>query len=775
MNSSDSLTNRLETILEWLAGRIKLPILEDPALQRKAEIIHVLSTLVLIAGFSTLIFTPIVFQNMLQGVITTASVMLVTAIVQILNRRGHIQIATQIFVGSIWIFDVIFVLLSGGFNSLFLPAFISFTIMGGLILGEMYAYYLTGVNILVYLILFLVDLRGLTPEALFTFTPIAILLANTITLVQSATVLIMVLRRYKRTFNELLKKEQDLTSTNLSLESEIQARVEAETHLRLSENQLKSALMESPYPTMLHSQEGEILLVNTAWTNGSGYSPGNMPDYDHWLDHMFRENRPQVEEIIEKVLAGDESESEGVFEIYRENGESLIWYLRWTRLPTLDEDRILLLTMAMDMTSLMAIESTLREREEMLSLFTLVTNDGLWDWDLKTNKVIFDRRYYTMAGYEVDDFPHKLDEFKKRVHPDDIDHVFSKAEDYLQGEIPDFNVEFRFLKKNGSWMWLMGRGKIIEQDENGNPLRFVGTQTDISAQKLVEEQLSDYQLQLEDVVDYRTRELNERIDQVERLNIALTNILDDYQAANKKLSLLGTNLSAANKELESLTYSLSTDLLTPILAIKESADKLIKSKSQKLTKKELDAIKQIQENASRVNEHINILIRISQLSQQELQLEALEPGKIVKKIFNSNAKVIKTNNINTALKDLPPCIADWELLELVFEHLISNAIKYSIGQESPEIQIGYQPDQDPARVIYYVQDNGIGLNPEAEEMVFATFDQLDDTDIRPGTDIGLTLANLIINKHNGRIWAESEEGKGTTFYFDLAIAEGDEG
>ena len=143
--------------------------------------------------------------------------------------------------------------------------------------------------------------------------------------------------------------------------------------------------------------------------------------------------------------------------------------------------------------------------------------------------------------------------------------------------------------------------------------------------------------------------------------------------------------------------------------------------------------------------------------------------KLVNKILKSLTKETKENKIKTVIKDLPPCLADRDLLEQVFDILINNAIKYSVGQKAPEIQIGYQPDQDTDRVIYFVQDNGIGFNPETKEVVIGTFQQQDNQEERQGSGIGLTLAKLIINKHKGRIWADSEEGSGATFYFDLAV------
>lgn len=767
MNKKPTTLSFIEKIIQALEDWVKTPHYDDPDQQRKAEIIHILSSMVLVVGFGTLTITPFIYTNPVGGMSITLGMMALVFLVQLLNRRGNTHFAALLFVSSVWIFDIGMILFSGGFNSQFLSSFISIAIMGGLILGEMYAFHLGGISIAAYLILFYIDVRGMTPEALIEFTPIAIILINMVNLFLAATVLVIVMMRYERNFEELVQKEESLESTNIDLQREIQAREEAESLLRQSENRLKSALMESPYPTMLHAEDGEILLVNTAWADNSGYSLDKLPRFGDWLDHMFRGNNSQVVAITNQLVSGDVCGTESLFDIYKHNGEILKWYTRWTKLPPLPDGRALFLTMATDMTDLLTMESALREREETLSIFSLVTNDGLWNWDLQTDQVIYDPRYYTMAGYEVNEFPHELEEFRKRVHPDDVEKVFHQAELHLKGEIDRFNVQFRFLQKDGSWLWINGRGKITEQDANGNPLRFVGTHTDISAQKTIEERLNDYQLQLEDIVEDRTQELNQRIVEVERLNIALTNILDDYQAANERLSFLGDTLSAANQELESLTYSLSTHLLKPILAIQETAKKLHKTASKKLTKKELGAVQEIQASAARVNQQIDDLLRISQLSQQSLQIGEIDTGKLIRKVLKSYAAEIKEHKINTIVKELPGCRGDRELLEMVFDNLISNGIKYSTAGEHPEILIGYQPDQDSNRVVFFIQDNGIGFNPEDEELVFRAFRQLDDGETQVGTGIGLTLAKLIINKHDGKIWAESEKGKGATFYFDL--------
>ncbi|RLD07081.1 MAG: hypothetical protein DRI65_05425 [Chloroflexota bacterium] len=413
----------------------------------------------------------------------------------------------------------------------------------------------------------------------------------------------------------------------------------------------------------------------------------------------------------------------------------------------------------------------MRESEENFSRFSLLTNDGIWDWDLKTDAVHFDPLYYTMAGYEIDDFPHLLEEYRKRVHPDDVELVFSNAEDHLSGKIERFSVEFRFLRKDGSWLWVMGRGKVVEQDQDGNPLRFVGTHTDISAQKAVEEKLSQYQLQLEDIVEDRTQRLNERILEIERLNAALTNILDDYQTANEKLSSMSTSLTDTYQELESFTYSVSNDLRVPLNKVKESAQTLLKKYPSKIDQKALEYIESVNINALIMDDLIENLTELSLLGRQELNPISIDSFALVEDIINTYSDQIKKRKIKIDIKDLPPCCADENLLKIALHNLISNAIKFTNKQKKPEITIGYQPDQTDDRVIYFVKDNGVGFNMEDTEKVFDTFQRLHSQDEFPGSGIGLALAKKIINRHGGKIWVEAAEKDGATFYFDLERSE----
>ncbi len=142
-----------------------------------------------------------------------------------------------------------------------------------------------------------------------------------------------------------------------------------------------------------------------------------------------------------------------------------------------------------DITERKQMEERLRQSEERLDLAMSVANDGIWDWRVDNDVVHFDSRYYTMAGYEPNEFPSVHEEWGKRVHPDDFQQIRLAVEQYLDGDRETYDVEYRFLRKDGDYMWIRARGKIVAHDRKGNPARFVGTHSDVTERKRAEERI----------------------------------------------------------------------------------------------------------------------------------------------------------------------------------------------------------------------------------------------------------------------------------------------
>jgi PAS domain S-box-containing protein len=127
--------------------------------------------------------------------------------------------------------------------------------------------------------------------------------------------------------------------------------------------------------------------------------------------------------------------------------------------------------------------------------------DGVWDWNIKTNEVFFSKNWKTMLGYSEDEIEHDYLEWESRLHPEDKEIVLKKLKDYLEGRSDIYSVESRLRTKDGSYKWILDRGKIFEWDKDGKPLRMIGTHTDISELKKLKEEkeylLSQLQLEFE--------------------------------------------------------------------------------------------------------------------------------------------------------------------------------------------------------------------------------------------------------------------------------------
>lgn len=139
---------------------------------------------------------------------------------------------------------------------------------------------------------------------------------------------------------------------------------------------------------------------------------------------------------------------------------------------------------------LKASEEVLRESEERLKLATRSSNIGLFDWDLRTNKVYFSPEWKRQIGYREDEISDNFDEWKSRVHPDDLDKTLKIVDVYIKNPYFDFEVEFRFRHKDGSYRWVMTQGSLLK-DESGKPIRMLGSHIDITELKKAEAKLQE--------------------------------------------------------------------------------------------------------------------------------------------------------------------------------------------------------------------------------------------------------------------------------------------
>lgn len=227
-----------------------------------------------------------------------------------------------------------------------------------------------------------------------------------------------------------------------------------------------------------------------------------------------------------------------------------------------------------------------------------------------------------------------------------------------------------------------------------------------------------------------------------------------------------TQLEAANKELEAFSYSVSHDLRAPLRAVDGFSRLLYEEYGAQLPEPAHDMLNRVRYNAKRMGELIDDLLKFARLGRQPLNLRTINTLEIVQKALDNLREEKTGRHIQIEIGNLPPCNGDPSLLLQVWTNLLSNALKYTRNREMTSIEIGSQTNED-AETIYFVRDNGVGFDMQYAHKLFGVFQRLHSEDEFEGIGVGLALVQRIIQRHGGRIWADSAPDQGATFYFSL--------
>ena len=172
------------------------------------------------------------------------------------------------------------------------------------------------------------------------------------------------------------------------------------------------------------------------------------------------------------------------------------------------------------------------------------------------------------------------------------------------------------------------------------------------------------------------------------------------------------------------------------------------------------------DGASRMQVLINDLLELSRVTTKASEPEPTDSEFILNQVLSNLDLYIKENKATITFDPLPEVMADNTQMAQVFQNLIANGIKFH-SEKAPRIHIS--AEKKATEWLFSVQDNGIGIDPQYSEKIFEVFKRLHKKEEYPGTGIGLAICKKIVEKHSGRIWVESELGKGSTFYFTLPI------
>jgi len=391
--------------------------------------------------------------------------------------------------------------------------------------------------------------------------------------------------------------------------------------------------------------------------------------------------------------------------------------------------------------------------------------DGVWDWNPETNEVFFSKQWKLMLGYEDHEIENKLEEWKKRVFPDDLEKAYKILDQHISGEIPVYISEHRMLCKNGTYKWILDRGKIMSRDAEGKPLRFIGTHTDISERKEAQENIRKMNEMLEQKVLERTSELEKRSRELLDNEVALLSLVEDMNLKSDELKRSARQLEATNKELEAFSYSVSHDLRAPLRAIGGFVSILTEDYENILDDEGRRICRIIQSNAAKMGQLIDDLLSFSRLIRSELHHSKIDMESMVKNVISEFGTTQDLSTKTISVQNIPEAFGDSNLLKQVWINLVSNALKYSSKEENVQINIG--AIRKESETFYFIKDNGVGFNMAYSNKLFNVFQRLHGLHEFEGTGVGLAIVQRIINRHGGRVWAEGEVGNGATFFFSL--------
>lgn len=374
----------------------------------------------------------------------------------------------------------------------------------------------------------------------------------------------------------------------------------------------------------------------------------------------------------------------------------------------------------------------LMANQERLKLALSASQTGTWDWDLKTNKIVWDDFTHVLFGLRPGQFAGTYEHFISLIHPQDRVTVTQAVEQTLK-TCKEFNVEFQVIWPDGSPHQIASRGKAI-YDESGKPVRMSGVSLDITERKRAEEEIRTLNAELEERVFLRTAEL-----------------------------------LASNREMEAFTYSVSHDLRAPlrhIIAFTEILEEEISSGP--LSPEARDYLNRIKSGARNMSQLVDDLLNLARIGRQGVNRQRVSLNDLVQEAIADLRPELEQRKVEWRIGPLPEADCDPGLIRQVFTNLLSNAIKYTRPRELAVIEIGEAHTNGQKAI--FVRDNGVGFNMKFADKLFGVFQRLHRADEFEGTGVGLATVERIIHKHGGKVWAESELGQGATFYFTIGAA-----
>lgn len=364
----------------------------------------------------------------------------------------------------------------------------------------------------------------------------------------------------------------------------------------------------------------------------------------------------------------------------------------------------------------------LKSRQEKTDLALLGGDLAWWEWDYKSGRVIFNENRYRLLGYQPGELPENYSGITALIHPDDYQSTMDKLQEHLRGEHANYEAEFRLQTKSGEWRWFFDKGKIVETDIFGKPVRLSGVLIDIHERKSIE----------------------------------------------NLLIIARDKADAESKAKSNFLANMSHEIYTPMAGVIGMAEIL---KQSKLNQEQEEYLNVIVKSATNLMSVLNDIIEFSKMEAGNVELHE-KPFSIHQVVEEVTASFVdKASEKNIAIQsfqdpDIPvEVIGDPVRLRQILKIFTDNALKFTEeGQITIEAHF-LAWDQETVKVRFLITDTGIGISPEGKKRLFTSFNKTDSAESRKygGGGLGLAIAKRLIDRMNGHISVESEPGLGTTF------------
>ncbi len=372
--------------------------------------------------------------------------------------------------------------------------------------------------------------------------------------------------------------------------------------------------------------------------------------------------------------------------------------------------------MVHDITDRKKTEIELLESKHKLEMALENGKIGIWEWDMKSEKLVLDARVEEMFGLETGAYEQAFSILESIVYEDDLPHLRIAIRNSLKRKVP-FETIFRIRSQAGKLRYISARA-MTYRDDIGKPKMISGVAFDLT-------------------------EFQERTDML--------------------VTKLNEELLRSNKELEDFAYVASHDLQEPLRMITSFTQLLEKQYSEKLDDNAREYISFAVNGAKRMYELLNGLLSYSRINTRGTEFSKVDMTNVFEITMQNLSLKVLESKAEIHSDKLPMVNADKNQMIQLFQNLISNSIKFSRGVPKIHVSVKSQKGHN----LFLVSDEGIGIDPVYFDKIFKIFQRLHHKEEFEGTGIGLAICKRIVERHGGNIWVESHPGHGARFFFTL--------